>query len=156
MSLFLDALDKEILRLLARNSTLTHLEVARMVLRSKSAVTERIKKLEEEKVIDGYAATIDYKRINDFILCYLLISIDKHDTTVLNMVKEKISAFDEVIECSSITGDYDFILKIAVNKMTSYNDFISNKLSTLPHLTKTTSLVVIDEFKRVHYYPIYD
>lgn len=150
----LDPIDAGILKLLEKNGKLSHKEIAKMLNRSSSAVGERIRRMENENIILNYAAIINYKKISNLFCLYILISVDNHSTGALSTFKKNIASFDEVLECLHITGDYDFLVKVVVEHMPAYYNFLNLKLGLLRNLGEVKSLPVIDETKREFNYPI--
>ncbi len=154
MKFNLDEIDIETLKLLTQNAKLSHKDIGKKLNRSPSAITERIKRLEEQGVIKNYAAIIDYKKISNLFITCALVRVNNHAAGALDGFKKNISLFEEVLECFHITGHYDFLIKVVVEHMASYNEFLIKKLGMIPDLGEVQSLPVIDETKREIVYPI--
>lgn len=154
MKFNLDEIDVETLKLLTENAKLSHKDIGRKLNRSASAITERIKRLEEQHIIKNYAAIIDYKKVSNLFITCALVRVNNHAAGALDVFKKNITLFDEVVECFHITGHYDFLIKVVVEHMASYNDFLIQKLGLIPNLGEVKSLPVIDETKREIVYPI--
>lgn len=155
MEFIVDELDIQIIHLLEKNAFLSSREIGKKLRRSNSAVAERIIRLQKERVIVRYAAVIDYPKISNLFISYILIRINNHSTASLSDFKAKLSKFEEVLECEHVTGYYNFMLKVAVQHMPAYNHFIGKKLGVLPNLEEILSLPVLEEFKRETNYPIF-
>ena len=154
MEFNLDQIDIETLKLLTQNAKLSHKDIGKKLNRSASAITERIKRLEEQRIIKNYAAIVDYKKVSNLFITCALVRVNNHAAGALNVFKKNITLFDEVLECFHITGHYDFLIKVVVEHMSSYNDFLIQKLGLIPNLGEIKSLPVIDETKREIVYPI--
>lgn len=155
MEFTVDQLDIQIIHLLEKNAFLSSREIGRKLGRSNSAVAERIQRLQKERIILRYAAMVDYHKISNLFISFILVRINNHSSMTLNGFKLQLSKFEEVVECDQVTGYFDFILKVAVQHMPAYNNFIGKKLGVMSNLEEILSLPVLEEFKRDTNYPIF-
>ena len=130
----LDSTDKKILELLQTNAKLTIREIAAQLNLSTTPIFDRIKRLEKNKVIVRQVALLDKSKIGKKLTCFLIISIKDHSLGMIKEFTRKITSFDEVMECYSISGDADYLVKVAVADMDEYNAFLINKLSKVPNI----------------------
>ncbi len=144
----MDEMDKKILNLLQQNAKLTIKEIAAQLNLTPTPVFERIKKLEKNGSISGYHAKIDSAKIGNFLTTYCAITLDKHQKESISNFVENITAFDEVIACSHIAGQFDYLLKICVKDMEAYQVFMTEKLSTLTSIGKLQTSFVLSEVKQ--------
>lgn len=143
----LDAIDKKILTLLQQDSKQTNKQISLQMNLSVTAVYERIKKLEKEGVIKKYVALIDKDQINKSFLIFCHIKLSQHSKEYLSNFEREILKLDEVTECFHVSGDYDYILKIYVEDMKAYREFMVTKLTTIKHIGSTHSTFMINEVK---------
>lgn len=143
----LDGKDKKLLFLLQNDSKKTTKELASALNLSVTAVFERIKKLEKQKVIEKYVALIDKQKIQkDFIvLCH--VKLVQHRKDYITQFEKEIVQFPEVLECFHVSGDYDYILKICVKDIKDYREFMVTKLTNLQNIASTQSSFTIKEVK---------
>lgn len=143
----LDGKDKKLLFLLQNDSKKTTKELASALDLSVTAVFERIKKLEKQKVIEKYVALIDKQKIQkDFIvLCH--VKLVQHRKDYITQFEKEIVQFSEVLECFHVSGDYDYILKICVKDIRDYREFMVTKLTNLQNIASTQSSFTIKEVK---------
>lgn len=143
----LDGKDKKLLFLLQNDSKKTTKELASALDLSVTAVFERIKKLEKQKVIEKYVALIDKQKIQkDFIvLCH--VKLVQHRKDYITQFEKEIVQFAEVLECFHVSGDYDYILKICVKDIKDYREFMVTKLTNLQNIASTQSSFTIKEVK---------
>lgn len=143
----LDQKDKKLLFLLQNDSKKTTKELANELNLSVTAVFERIKKLEKQKVIKNYVALVDKSKLErDFIvLCH--VKLVQHKKEYIVQFEKEIMQFPEVMECFHVSGDYDYILKICVKDIQDYREFMVTKLTTLQHIASTQSSFTIKEVK---------
>jgi Lrp/AsnC family leucine-responsive transcriptional regulator len=146
----LDAVDLEILRLLETNARLTIKEIADKVHLSTSPVHERIKKLEQTGVIQQYVTLLNAAKINKglWVICY--VSLKQHNKNAGLKFIKAIQAMPEVKECYSISGEFDFMLKVAVKNMEDYYDFHVNQLSEAENIGHVQSVFVMGVVKQTH------
>ncbi|PZX65951.1 Lrp/AsnC family transcriptional regulator [Hydrotalea sandarakina] len=146
----LDAVDLEILRLLETNARLTIKEIADKVHLSTSPVHERIKKLEQTGVIQQYVTLLNAAKINKglWVICY--VSLKQHNKNAGLKFIKAIQAMPEVKECYSISGEFDFMLKVAVKNMEDYYDFHVNQLSEAENIGHVQSVFVMGIVKQTH------
>jgi Lrp/AsnC family transcriptional regulator, leucine-responsive regulatory protein len=149
-TLNLDDKDFEILRLLQHDGKLTVREIASRIHLSPTPTHERIKRLENEKVIKGYAALIDNRKVDKHILVLCHVSLKEHDKKTAQAFISGITGFKEVVECYNISGEFDFMLKIVSESMESYHDFFINYLGGVKGIGQTKSIFVMDIIKDTH------
>ena len=143
----LDKIDLQILKQLQDNSNINIKELAAKLFLTVTPVYERIKRLEREGYIMKYVALLDKEKMNRGMIVFCNVRLKEHARNVgANFVKD-IVALPEIIECYNIAGDYDFMLKILVANMNSYQDFVMNKLSTIENIGNTESIFVMGEIK---------
>ncbi len=143
----LDAIDKKLLQLLQNDSKQTSKQLSLQLNLSVTAVYERIKKLEKEGIIKKYVALIDKDKINRSFLIFCHIKLLQHSKEFVSNFEREILKLDEVSECFHVSGDYDYILKIYVQDMKAYREFMVTKLTTIKHIGSTHSTFSIEEVK---------
>jgi len=143
----MDAIDKKILMLLQQDAKQNTKEIAEKVGLSVSPTFERIKKLEQKKYIKGYVALLDVNKIGKSISVYCQVTLAVHSRELIDEFKLQISALQEVTGCFHVSGNYDFLLKVAVNDMNEYQKFIIEKLSVIKGISNVQSSFVMEEIK---------
>jgi len=146
----LDAKDMAILKLLQENARVTVKEISEKIHLSTTPVHERIKRMEESGVIKQYVTLVNQNKIdlNLMVICY--VSLKEHSKNAgVNFIKN-INALHEVIECYSISGEFDFMLKVVCKDMNTYYDFHVNKLSQQENMGNVQSVFVMGVIKETH------
>lgn len=143
----MDTIDKKLLGLLQNDARMTNKELALKLQMSVTAVYERIRKLEREGVIKNYVALIDRNKIEKAFIVFCHIKLVQHTKDYLVRFESEVIKLPEVLECFHVSGDYDYILKIAVKDMEAYRDFMVTKLTGLQHIGSTHSSFMIGEIK---------
>lgn len=131
-----DDTDIAILNLIQQDSRLTIKEMAKRLNLSTTPIFERLKKLEKSGVIKKYVVLLDPKKIGKKLTAFIHISIIDHSKKGLDEFVNQINSFTEVMECHHVTGDSDFLLKVVVEDIDRYNQFITEKLSITPNIGK--------------------
>jgi len=143
----LDAIDKKLLKLLQEDSKRTTKELSLKLDLSVTAVYERIKKLEREKIIEKYVVLLDRNKIQKGFVVFCHLKLMQHTKEFISQFEKEVIKLTEVLECFHVSGDYDYILKICVENMEEYREFMVTKLTTLHHIGSTHSTFMIGEVK---------
>lgn len=150
----LDRIDIALLKILQKDCKLTNKELSGKLNLSVTAVYERIKKLEREKLIQNYVALLDTEKLDRNFIVLCQVRLERHSREFWGKFEEDVLKLEEVTECLHISGDYDYILKVRVKDMTAFRDFLGEKLTTLEHIGSTHSTFVINEVKTTTAIPV--
>ncbi|RYD69077.1 MAG: Lrp/AsnC family transcriptional regulator [Sphingobacteriales bacterium] len=145
-----DKMDLAILKLLQQNARITVKEIAAEVHLSTTPVHERIKRLEQSGVITQYATLVDKNKVNRALMVICYVSLKEHSKNAGVKFIKAIHELNEVIECYNISGEFDFMLKVACADMNSYYDFHVNKLSQMDNMGNVQSVFVMGVIKETH------
>jgi Lrp/AsnC family transcriptional regulator, leucine-responsive regulatory protein len=143
----LDATDKRILVLLQENAHYTNKEIAARLGMSTTPVYERIKRLEEQGYIQRYTALLDAHKLGYHLVAYCNVQLKEHAQGYLQQFETEVQSLAEVVECYHIAGMFDYLLKVVVRDMASYQDFIVNKLAALDNIGNVQSSFVMTQVK---------
>lgn len=143
----LDETDLKILRELQANARLTTKELAAHVNLSSTPVFERVKRLEREGFIDRYIAIVSAEKLNRGFTVFCSIKMQRLSPEIVEGFRSTMLNIPDVAECYNISGAYDFLLKILAPDMKSYQSFLLDMLSRLPHIASVESIFVMDELK---------
>ncbi|WP_431161852.1 Lrp/AsnC family transcriptional regulator [Flagellimonas beolgyonensis] len=145
--MILDQTDLELIKMLQSDCKKTTKQYADALNLSKTAVYERIRRLERNGIVTQYVALVDKEKVNrNFtVLCH--IRLVQHTKDNVLKFEREILKLDEVSECFHVGGDYDYILKINVEDMKSYREFMITKLTAINNIGNTQSSFVINEVK---------
>ena len=149
----LDDIDLKILRILQKDSKKTTKEVAEILNLTASPVYERIKRLEKKGYIKKYVALLDKKRINRPITAICMVSLRYHNEGFIEKFEQQIRAISEVQECFHMAGKVDFFLKINLQSLDAYHEFVRLKLSKIENIGVLESYFVLKEmFQTTEFY----
>ena len=143
----LDAIDRQIIMLLQADARLKTKEVAHQVGLTVTPTYERIKRLEKEGFIAKYVALVDKQKVGKSLIAFCNVSLERHSKPLLKNFEAEINKVPEVIECYHIAGNYDYLLKMVVSDMNSYQQFITNKLAAIENVATVQSSFVMTEVK---------
>ena len=146
----LDKKDLAILHLLQKNARITVKEISGKMHLSTTPVHERIKRMEASGVIKQYATLVDHTKINKGLMVICYVSLKQHNKNAGIKFIKTIQELNEVIECYSISGEFDFMLKVVCQDMNAYYDFHVNKLSSLENMGHVQSVFVMGIIKQTH------
>ncbi|MEM8906210.1 MAG: Lrp/AsnC family transcriptional regulator [Bacteroidota bacterium] len=130
----LDPVDLEILNLLQSDARMTIKEIAGRLNKSTTPVFERIKRLERQGIIARYVALLDAKKVGKKVNAFVHLSIIDHSKEAVEAFVDQVIQYEEVMECHHVTGDSDFLLKVVVEDIETYNQFILDKLSVVSNV----------------------
>ncbi|MCF3107181.1 Lrp/AsnC family transcriptional regulator [Niabella sp. CC-SYL272] len=146
----LDGKDLEILKLLQEHARMSVTEIASRVHLSPTPVHERIRRLEERGVIRQYATLLDAQKLDKGLMVICYVSLKQHDKKAGLKFIQAINGLDEVVECYSISGEFDFMLKVLAKDMAGFYDFHVNRLSQVENLGHVQSVFVMGVIKQTH------
>ena len=149
----LDTIDQQIIQLLQFNGKVTIKEMANKLNLTTSPVFERIKRLEEEKVIKGYTALVDPKKVDKGQIVFCNVSMPDYTEKNIKEFENKVDFMPEVLECYHFAGVVDYQMKIFVKDIDAYNEFL-HKISLLPMVRVHSSVVVLRQIKHTTIVPI--
>jgi DNA-binding Lrp family transcriptional regulator len=149
-SISLDEKDLSILRLLQENARITVKEIADQIHLSTTPVHERIKRLESNGVIKQYATLIDGTKVKKGLMVICYVSLNQHSKKSGGQFIKLINELPDVVECYSISGEFDFMLKIVTEDMNSYYNFHVNKLSQADNISQVQSVFIMGVVKQTH------
>lgn len=142
-----DTTDKMLLEYLQHDSKQTNKELSNKLGLSVTAVYERIKKLEKEGFINKYVALVNKEKIEKAFVVFCHIKLVQHAQDYVIKFEKEVTNINEVLECYHISGDYDYLLKVLVEDMAAFREFMVKKLTTINHIGSTHSMFVINEVK---------
>lgn len=139
----LDQTDLNILRALQDQGRITNQDLAERVCLSPSSCLNRVRRLEEDGFIVSYHARLALKKLTSSITCFMSLRFKDHSTEIFKQFDAAISELPEVLECYSISGEFDYLLKVITRDMDEYVRFsesLADRISTA--VTMNTHVVM--------------
>ena len=143
----LDKIDRRILSELRQDGRLTVTQLAEKVGLSSSPCWTRVKRLENLNIIEGYTAKINSKAIGINELFFIEITLERHDDEILEQFSEALAYMPEVVEAHLVTGDYDYLLKVAVKNAEHYERCLRKNLYSMKGVRHTRSIFALRPLK---------
>ena len=141
----MDSVDMKIIQLLKANSRMTSSEIGKNVMLSLPSVTERIKKLQRDKVIRQFTVKLDRKKLDMHLMAFIMVSIDKaeHIPDFMETVRNS----EWILECHHIAGEYDYLLKVVAQNPEKLEIYISHILKKTIGVAKMNTIVALSALK---------
>lgn len=143
----MDAIDRKILEILQEDCMISYKEIATSIGLSYNPTYERIRRMEEEGIIKSRVAILDPKKIGVHLFVYCNITLKEQSKKSLIDFEKRINTITEIVEAVSLTGVYDYMLKIAIRDIDAYNTFIMNKIANIPNIGQYHSNIVMSVVK---------
>jgi Lrp/AsnC family leucine-responsive transcriptional regulator len=143
----IDAVDIRILNELQADGSLTNLELAKRVHLSPSPCLTRVKALENDGVIDRYVALVQPKSLGLNLSVFISISLKEQSKSALAAFEKSIADHDEIMECYLMTGDSDYLIRVAVADITALEKFILEQLTPIAGIEKIRSSFALKQVK---------
>ena len=154
----LDKLDKAILRALQDNGRETYDVVGEQVGLSPSAVLRRVKRMEENGIIDRYVALVRPESVGLGLTAYINVRLEKHTENhkrnPMDVFRASVQSWPEVVECVALTGEMDFLLRVVVEDMAHYSRFIMETLLKHASVQDCKTSFVLDRVKATTAVPV--
>jgi len=143
----LDPVDIRILNELQNDSSHSNVELAKRVHLSQSPCLMRVKALKDKGVIRNYVALADPKILGLGLNVFISISLKEQSKEALAQFEQRISEHDEVMECYLMTGDSDYLIRVAVADMGALEKFILEQLTPIPGIEKIRSSFALKQVR---------
>mgnify|MGYP001420847962 FL=1 len=143
----LDNYDRSILRVLQADGKIGNQDLAEKVNLSSSPCWRRVKKLEDSGIIDGYVAMLNPKSLELKAMAYVHIALLDHRQETIETLDNFVATQEQIVECSSITGSNDYVLKIIEKDTESLEQFIMQKLLRLGIVRASTTNLILRQKK---------
>ncbi|AYG58952.1 Lrp/AsnC family transcriptional regulator [Rhizobium jaguaris] len=141
----IDTMDRSILRVLQQNARITNAELAEKVGLSPSACSRRLDILEKAGVIGGYHARLSHKALDYKMIAIVHISLSGQFAKTLSEFEAAVKRCPNVLVCYLMSGEYDYILRVAARDLEDYERIHRDWLSALPHVVKINSSFALRE-----------
>ena len=146
----LDDTDRRILRVLAHDCRISNQKLADQVSLSATPCWNRVKALEEAGVIRDYVAILDQRALGLPDIVIIEVTLNLHDDDMLYRFGAALAELPEVMEAYLLTGEYDYLIKVAVAGTEGYERFLRQKLYKLPGIRHSRSTFALRCLKRTH------
>jgi len=143
----LDRMDRNILAALARQGRLSMAELAEKVGLSKTPVQARVRRLERDGFIRGYAAIIDHERMGQGHVAFVQVKLSDTRSAALDEFNRAVLGVAEIEQCHMIAASFDYLLKVRTTDIAAYRRVLGERISALPHVAQTSTYVAMETVK---------
>ena len=150
----LDRVDLLMLAFLQQHGRASNLELAEAVQLSTSQCHRRHRRLEESGVISGYETRLDAALLGLGVVAFVHVAMEKGHIASLRKFTDAVLALPEVLECFSVTGDFDYVLKVVAADLKALSRFLMDTLMVLPSVSNVRSSVCLDRIKSTGSLPL--
>jgi Lrp/AsnC family leucine-responsive transcriptional regulator len=144
----LDDIDRKILRTLGQDGRISNQKLAETVNLSPTPCWHRVKALEEAGYVQGYVAVLDQRALGVPDTVIIEVTVDRHDDEIFKAFSDALAELPEVMEAYLLSGEYDYLIKVAVAGTEGYERFLRQKLYKLPGVRHTRSTFTLRCLKR--------
>ena len=137
----MDEYDRKILSVLSIEGRISMTALGERVGLSKTPVTARVKRLEEEGVITGYRATLSASKLGVEHIAFLEVKLFDTREKALDAFNQAVRAIPEVKECHMIAGGFDYLIKVRTSDIFAYRQVLGEQLSRLPNVASTSTYI---------------
>ena len=150
----LEKQDKKILSQLQSNGRMSMVDLAKETHMSESTCLRRTKALEEKGVIKGYSAVLDAEEAGFGVLAFVQVSIDQKNEAAFDKFKLAVIEHPLILECYSLSGAYDHLMKVVARSNKELSRFILKELRSFPEIKEAQTLFVLDQVKHTTALPV--
>src|SRR3569832_1869615 len=144
----MDAFDRKILAVLQKNARASLQEIGHAVGLSSSPCWERIRKMEQAGVIEGYTVRINAQQLGLQDTVLVQVTLDSHSDNTLDKFGETLAAIPEVVEAYLVSGEYDYLLRVAVKDTRDYERLLRERLYKIKGIRHSKSSFVLRTMKK--------
>ncbi|MAK45626.1 MULTISPECIES: Lrp/AsnC family transcriptional regulator [Spongiibacter] len=146
--------DITILRILQRDASKTSSEIAETLNMSQSPCWRRINRIEQAGIVRKKVAILDREKLGMELVVFTTVNLSITGRQQLEEFESSVSDFPEVVECYTMTGVWDYMLKIITRDIRHYESFVRERLLSLPMIGETHSHIAVTEIKNTTELPL--
>lgn len=150
----LDKIDFKILQVLQANGRITNIQLSQEVGLSPAPTLERVRKLETSGFIKSYHAIVDSEMLGLGIKTFIEVTINYHKQDAIKNFIKQIATIEEVVECHHVAGAADFLLKIVVKDVATYERLMLDKLSKIQEIGHLQTMMILSTAKSSSILPL--
>jgi Lrp/AsnC family transcriptional regulator, leucine-responsive regulatory protein len=147
MTYNLDKIDLKILKTLQGNAKITNLQLSAEVGLSPAPTLERVKKLENAKLIKGYHTEVNEEALGIGIKAIIQITLTRQIENAIANFKKEINKIPEIMECYQVTGNADYILIVMLKDIRDFEALISQRLSKMEEIGQMQTMMILSKIK---------
>lgn len=150
----IDKQDIKLLELLQQDATQSTADIAEKLNLSQSPCWRRIQRLQQAGAIKQQVAIVDREQLGIDLVAFATINLSSVGRKNMELLEQAVSSLDEVVECYTMTGAWDYMLKIVVRDIRHYEQFVRTHLLELPVIGEIHSHIAVTEIKNTTALPL--
>lgn len=143
----LDEIDRAILDILQHDGRISILDLAEKVGLSATPCARRVKRLEDEGVIERYAAVLNPRLLGKHLDVFVNVRLRNSTSKAIEIFERAIKRMPEVVECYLVTGTYDYLVHLRVNDIDDFKTYVRERLSEIASVGETVSSIALEQTK---------
>ena len=143
----LDTIDRRIVEILQHDGRLSNVDLAARIHLSPPQTLRRVKQLEERGVLRGYRALVRPATLGLGVTAFVSLNIEADAFGRVREIEALIRDFPEILECHTVSGDCDYLLKVVAADLKSLSQFLTDRLMQLPGVADIRSMICLEEIK---------
>ncbi len=149
-----DKFDKAILSVIQQDGRITNQKLARQVNLSTAPCWRRLNKLEKQGIISGYAALLNRESLGLSVMVYIHVSLHDHNADTVEIFDRFVEKSSNILECYSVSGEYDYLIRVIAQDVTSLELFLMKKLLKLKAVRSANTSFVLKQKKYTTALPV--
>jgi Lrp/AsnC family leucine-responsive transcriptional regulator len=150
----IDRYDLALLDALQRKGNATNATLGEQIRLSASQISRRIQRLEEDGVIAGYVALLAPSALGLGVTAFAQVILERHGETANETFEAAVAAMPEVMDCLSVSGDCDYMLRIVVPDLATFSELMLKQLLHLPGVARIKTNIALQTVKQTHALPL--
>jgi Lrp/AsnC family transcriptional regulator, leucine-responsive regulatory protein len=154
MAARLDGIDRKILEVIQVDGRISNVDLAGRIKLSAPQCFRRVRSLEERGVLRGYRAEVSPEALGFGVTAYVSVSIGGNDFGRVREIEAEIRAFPQILECFSVSGEDDYLLKVVSYDLKTLSNFLTDHLMQVPGIDDVRSMICLEEIKPASPLPV--
>ena len=150
----LDLIDKKILRILQDDGRISNLDLSKKIGMSPPPTLRRVRDLERNGYIEGFRANLNHSKLGYDLTVFIFIGLKNQNEEELNKFEKLVWGWEEVRECYMLNGEVDFILKCVAKNMNTFQEFLTNNISSNDNISSIKTAFAIKATKSLGNVPL--
>ncbi|MCV6623333.1 Lrp/AsnC family transcriptional regulator [uncultured Pseudoteredinibacter sp.] len=146
--------EKAILGALQREGRMSNVELAQQVGLSESPCFRRVKQLEDDKVITGYCAVVDQRRLGLEVTAFVQVDLEQGSEADTELFMDAVRAEEYITECYAMSGEYDYLLKVVARSIDHFGEISMKRILKFPGVKNIVSSFNLLEVKNTRQLPL--
>ena len=143
----LDRYDRILLTTLQKNGRASNVELSEQASLSAPQCYRRVRRLEMDGIIRGYSAHLVPASLGLDVVAFVSLTIDREQFKNVRELEKVIRDFPEILECYTISGDFDYLLKVVATDLRAFSVFLTDRLMQVPGVARLRSMICLEEIK---------